>query len=281
MNRRKLLLGLAALTVSANAQATPIFAVDETNNLVRFDSANPSATLSSVAITGLTDSIQGLDFRPLNNVLYGISSGGSIYTINTMTGAATAVGGPFVIQGSEFGFDFNPSIDRLRIVSNTNQNYVFNPNNGTISQVTNVFYAPGDANVGRDPDVTALAYTSAAFGGTTQLYAIDTALDVLDRQANSAGTLNTVGALGVNVGSRTSFDIAGSDAFAINGRSLYRVSLSTGALSFVGNTDRNLFGLAISSAVPEPSSWAMMIGGFGMMGGAMRYRRRKPVAAIA
>jgi hypothetical protein len=30
-----------------------------------------------------------------------------------------------------------------------------------------------------------------------------------------------------------------------------------------------------SSAVPEPASWAMMLGGFGMMGAAMRSSRRK------
>jgi len=33
--------------------------------------------------------------------------------------------------------------------------------------------------------------------------------------------------------------------------------------------------------VPEPATWAMMILGFGMMGGALRYRRRKTVSAIA
>ena len=37
--------------------------------------------------------------------------------------------------------------------------------------------------------------------------------------------------------------------------------------------------LAISSgAVPEPASWAMMVGGFGMIGGAMRRRQRTSVA---
>lgn len=30
----------------------------------------------------------------------------------------------------------------------------------------------------------------------------------------------------------------------------------------------------IGNAVPEPSTWAMMLTGFGMVGGAMRYRRR-------
>lgn len=28
------------------------------------------------------------------------------------------------------------------------------------------------------------------------------------------------------------------------------------------------------TAVPEPASWAMMVGGFGVLGGAVRYRRR-------
>lgn len=35
------------------------------------------------------------------------------------------------------------------------------------------------------------------------------------------------------------------------------------------------------TAVPEPATWAMMIGGFGMVGGAMRYRRRKTQIAFA
>ncbi|MCP3733219.1 PEPxxWA-CTERM sorting domain-containing protein [Sphingomonas sp. MG17] len=33
-------------------------------------------------------------------------------------------------------------------------------------------------------------------------------------------------------------------------------------------------GFSFASAVPEPATWLMMIGGFGMIGGSMRYRRR-------
>ena len=36
-------------------------------------------------------------------------------------------------------------------------------------------------------------------------------------------------------------------------------------------------GVAIGNAVPEPASWAMMLGGFGAIGGAMRARRRTRV----
>jgi len=35
------------------------------------------------------------------------------------------------------------------------------------------------------------------------------------------------------------------------------------------------------AAVPEPATWAMMLLGFGMMGGAIRYRRRSTTLAIA
>jgi len=271
------IIAVAASSCAVNAQAATIFGVDELNNLVTIDSANAASTLSSVKITGLSESIQALDFRPINNVLYGLGGDKVVYTINTLTGVATAASGVLGIDGTEFGFDFNPTIDRLRIVSNTNQNYVFNPNDGTLSTTTPVFYATGDVGAGRDPDVTALAYTSSTFGAaanTTQLYGIDISADTLVRQANSAGTLTTVGSIGTDVGSRTSFDIAGSDAFAVNGRRLFSVNLTSGTLTQTGLIDRSLFGIAIQSAIPEPSSWALMLAGFGAVGIAMRRRSR-------
>jgi hypothetical protein len=41
----------------------------------------------------------------------------------------------------------------------------------------------------------------------------------------------------------------------------------------------NRLGEVVLGGVPEPTSWAMMLGGFGLVGGAMR--RRKAVAALA
>jgi len=37
-------------------------------------------------------------------------------------------------------------------------------------------------------------------------------------------------------------------------------------------------GAAVSGAVPEPASWALMLGGFGAIGGAMRSRRKAAVS---
>jgi hypothetical protein len=268
----------AALLASAGAaNAATIYGVDENNRLLTFSSSMPGTIMSSVMITGLDNSIGALDFRPLNGALYGLGSDRVVYTINTMTGAATAVSGVLGLNGTSFAFDFNPTIDRLRIVSNANDNYVFNPNDGSLTTATSVFYAAGDPNAGLNPDITAGAYTTSVFGApgaSTQLYSIDTAQDMLTRQANSAGTLTTVGTLGFDLGSRTSFDILGSEAYAFNGSTLYSVNLMTGALTNIGMTDRALFGIAIAP-VPEPASWAMMIGGLGFVGAAMRRRATK------
>lgn len=49
---------------------------------------------------------------------------------------------------------------------------------------------------------------------------------------------------------------------------------------FGGNADSANLRLTIdgSGAVPEPASWALMLGGFGMIGGAMRSRKRTAVS---
>ncbi len=269
------------------ATAATIFGVDENNNLVTFNSSTPGSTSSVVAITGAESSLEALDFRPLNGVLYGLSAGRFVYTIDTMTGAATAVSGQLAITGSVFGFDFNPTIDRVRIVSNTNGNFVFNPNDGSLTgapTTSPLAYAAGDPNAGANPGVSAAAYTTSAFGepaASTQLYSIDTDLDVLTTQNNNGGVLMTVGELGMDLGSRTSFDIVGNEAFVFNGTSLFSADLNTGALTMLGNTDRSLFGIAAVSAIPEPATWAMMIIGFGAIGFMMRRRQQTIRVAYA
>jgi uncharacterized protein YjiK len=45
-----------------------------------------------------------------------------------------------------------------------------------------------------------------------------------------------------------------------------------------GPNQSYLVKLAYPGAVPEPATWAMMVGGFGMIGGAMRRRKRNVVA---
>lgn len=281
---QKIVFGLAltAAAIAVPAQATLIFGVDEVNNLVTFKHSAPGTLLSSVMISGTPATMLAIDFRA-NGVLYGLGDDYRLYTINKVSGAATAVNSAaMAISGSNFGFDFNPTIDRIRVVSNLGNNYVVNPNTGTIQLVaTNISYAPGDPNAGATPVATANAYTPSTFGApgaSTQLYAIESTRDVLTKQNNNGGVLTTVGALGRNFGPRDSFDIDKRGVgFVIDNTRLYQINLGTGGLTTLGMTPDTIY--AIAAEVPEPATWGMMLGGFALMGSAVR-RRRSGMASV-
>ena len=238
------------VAASLNVNAATLYGVNTANQLVRFDSATPGTVSAPLTVTGLQagENILGIDFRPANGQLYGLGSTSRLYLINLTTGAAAAVGtaGAFTLNGTDFGFDFNPTVDRLRIVSNTGQNLRVNPNDGTLS-ATDTPLNPGS------PSVSAAAYTNNFAGTTTTtLYVIDTTTNSLYTQnPPNAGTLNLVGPLGVAATGVNGFDIApfSGRAYAslvVGGASrLYTINLTTGAATLVaaiggGNTLRGL-----------------------------------------
>ena len=65
-------LALASLA-SAAAQPPDVYAVDNSNNLLRFNSATPGTIESTVPITGLQtgERIFNIDFRPADGQLFG------------------------------------------------------------------------------------------------------------------------------------------------------------------------------------------------------------------
>ncbi len=266
------LLAIAGVvSLSSVSNAALLFGIDDSSGqtLISFDSSAPSTLLSGVAISGLqnNETIKGIDFRPATHQLYALGSTNRLYTLSVLTGAATEVGaGPFTpaLNGSNFGFDFNPAIDRIRVVSNTKKNYVLNPNDGAATGVTDLFFGPGDPNFGVSPNVEFSGYTNSVIPApaSTQLYGIDTGLDILVTQANSAGTLGTVGPLGVNVGAVGGFDITGSGANAVayaallpastSVSNLYSINLATGAATDLGAIDG---GAIISSLAAAPAGY--------------------------
>jgi hypothetical protein len=166
---------------NAQAQSATIYGVTTGNQLVRFNAGAPGALATVGAITGLQagENILGIDFRPATGELFALGSTSRIYIIDRTTGAATAVGAPFTpaLAGTNFGFDFNPTVDRIRIVSDTGQNLRANPSNGTV-------IVDGALNPGT-PAVTAAAYTNNFAGATTTtLYDIDATTDRLLIQSN-------------------------------------------------------------------------------------------------
>ena len=71
------------------------------------------------------------------------------------------------------------------------------------------------------------------------------------------------------------FTFLGSEGYS--GRVDLRLGIDENQeLYFLTKRDGDIFRFAAAAAVPEPASWAMMIAGFGMVGEAMRRRRRTP-----
>ncbi|MEO7265119.1 MAG: DUF4394 domain-containing protein [Ferruginibacter sp.] len=217
------------------------------NSLVIFNPTNISSVVSK-SITGLQtgETIMGLDFRPLNGQLYALGSSNRIYSINASSGAAAMVAVLSTpLNGTDFGFDFNPLVDRIRIVSNSGQNLRFNPNDGALIIDGNI--NPSGAAI------TASAYSNN-FAGTTSttLYAIDVNSDKLYIQSPpNNGTLVEVGSLGINIDAMSGFDIGGTsnNAYALLSASgstkLYIINKSTGAATALSNFPYSVSGFTI------------------------------------
>ncbi|HEX8181670.1 MAG TPA: DUF4394 domain-containing protein, partial [Pyrinomonadaceae bacterium] len=241
----------AVVTIMDNDSTIPaanatLYGVTAAGNLVRFSSATPGTIDASVAITGLQtgETILGMDTRPATRQLYALGSTGRIYVVNPVTGAARQVSTVAVaLNGASFGVDFNPTVDRLRIVSDADQNLRVNVDTGATTVDTPLNYAVGDVAVGANPNVVGIAYTNNVAGATTTtLYGIDSARDVLVTQnPPNNGTLNSVGnGLPTDTSNVVGFDITDSGAalavLNVGGVSqLHTINLTTGRATLVGN----------------------------------------------
>jgi hypothetical protein len=206
-----LMIGLPA---AAQTSAATVYAVTQGGDLITFRTDAPGAVLTRAAVTGLPDgeTILAIDIRPSNGQLWALTSGSRIVAIDSASGAVTFTGGAFStpLNGDAFGFDFNPTVDRIRLTSSAGQDLRLNPNNGAVAAVDGALtYAAADPNAGVTARIVASAYTNSfATSTTTTLYNIDAGLDILTIQnPPNNGTQVTVGPLGVNAPDSASFDI--------------------------------------------------------------------------
>jgi hypothetical protein len=129
----------------AAAQTNTIIALAANNQLLQFSAAAPGAIISTISLTGVQvgDTLVGIDFRPANGKLYAMGVNGPtgrLYTINLLTGAATKVGNGFALpqsagasSGKDYGFDFNPTVDRIRVVSDSRDSFRLHPDTGAVA----------------------------------------------------------------------------------------------------------------------------------------------------
>lgn len=261
-------LAIASFADRAASQSAPpgfdLAALGAGNSLVLLRSDAPQAT-RTVKITGVTGNVIGIDVRPMDGRLYGITDADALYTIDMRTGAATLVsrlGSPFD-RAATSGFDFNPQSDRLRLIAATGQNLRINVDIGAVAIDGPLSYASDDEHAGRRAQIAATAYTnSVARARSTKTFDIDYALDLLVLQEPpNDGTLASVGSLGIDCGAAAGFDIAtdgrGVDhAFLVCGATLYRLDLESGAarsIGAIGGAETSFLGLAVVSGGPMPS----------------------------
>ncbi len=264
---------------------TAAYALSGTN-LLSFDTATPTTT-TSIAITGVPafETLVGIDVRPQNGYLYGLgvdhlANTSTLYAISARTGVAgvvgtasqiafvDAVGAPVDLPDpatAGYGFDFNPSADRVRVVTSTGLNFRVDPNTGRPADGNlNLMVAPPETNpdgpVSGVSGVDGTAYTNniANNGSITTQYTISSAtrqIFVQNPPNSGAQTLPqnvTLNGNPLNFTAVNGFDIpvgvnaAASNAAVTSGSafavlnvggvtSLYSINLVNGQATVVGN----------------------------------------------
>ena len=265
MNKKLLLLftGILGLisTQSLHAQ-TAIMGITEDDKLFTMaDATMPGTITTPVAITGLNAGqvVAGADYRPNTGQLYimgyaAATNTAQLYTLNTATAVATAVGSSctLLLGTGSIGFDFNPTVDRIRVVGANGKNYRLHPVTGAIAATDlDLNYAAGDINAGQTPSVGAVAYTNSYIGSeSTTLFDYDEARNVLVSQVPpNNGTLNTIGLSGIlinssnrsidmdiyfNAATGTNTAYLSANTLASNNDNLYTVNTATGTATLVG-----------------------------------------------
>ncbi len=277
MPYRPTALLLAALAAGCATTTEPegaprketVLAVTEGGELIRFNAGQPQRVMSRLPLHGLAagETVLGIDFRVARGVLYALGSSGRLYTLDSASGKASAVGSgaPVALSGQRFGVDFNPVADRVRVVSDSGQNLRLHPDTGAVAATDPALaYADGDAGKARPPRVAGAGYTyNKTDDKLTTNYAIDLEAATLVTQGTkegvapavspNTGRLYTVGALGTGPLEDASFDISdvantAMAALRRDGRTrLYLVDLASGRASALGTVadGRPLRGIAI------------------------------------
>lgn len=229
--------------------------------LASFSLDDPRDTDRLGPITGYAEgdtALVGIDIRPSSGDLYGVGNGGGVYIIDPADQTAENVGTLSVpLAGEQFGVDFNPAADALRIVSDTSQNLRVTFSGPAVATTV----ADGSLNSGAVPPVpvtgvSGAAYTNndnSALTGTSLLDVNPVVRNLAVQAPANQGSLSPVGNLRRNFGPDTSFDVFSrtnargvtidNAGYAVSDRGtsqlLWRVNLTTGQATQVGTFPQN------------------------------------------
>lgn len=280
--------------------ATPLVALSaDGTQLSRFLSTTPGTAVTvNIRDVNAGETLVGIDYRPQTGQLFALgvnatADTGTVYILDPQTGAARVVGTagqvafvdatgavvdlPPVSAG--YGFDFNPTVDRMRVVTGTGLNFRLNPINGAaVDGNLNITPQPTGTNTdglintlpAGSTGVTAAAYTNSfgqsLMGGVTTQYVLDPASNMLFIQnppnggTLTAGQLVTLNGNALDFVEANGFDIpanvkvttsnmpamgSGFAAFTVgSGTRLYSIDLSNGRATDLGALPGGVLGLA-------------------------------------
>ena len=236
-------VAMIAAAEGAQAQGMQMVGLTADNMLVRIDAEARRAT-APVRITGADGRVLGIDQRPQDGKLYGVTERGQIVTLDPASGRAAEVSRlnvPFE-SGGRAVVDFNPAADRLRLMGMNGTNLRVNVQTGEAVRDGQLKYQAGGQMAEVTPRVTAGAYTNSMQGATaTALYTFDTLAGTYNLQAPpNDGVQQPKGSLGTaTLPPGIAFDIlsdgaGGNRGLALAGTGLHAVNLETGALTPLG-----------------------------------------------
>jgi hypothetical protein len=235
---RAALLAGAALCATQAAEAASLVALTADNRLVRFDTETRRA-MPPVAIRGADGTPLGVDVRPADGRLYGVTSAGQIVTIEPASGAATQVSRlsePFQ-SGGRAVVDFNPVPDRMRLMGMNGTNFRVNVDTGAVIRDGQLRYQAGTPMAETMPRITAGAYINNRAGAAeTRLYTIDTLAGTYNLQAPpNDGVQQVRGQFGMTLAPPMAFDIEtqgeANTGHVLWAGVLFSINLDTGALA--------------------------------------------------
>lgn len=231
-------------------------------SLVSFSTDNVGIRDNRV-VTGLVGDrkLVGIDYRVQDGKLYGVGDAGGVYTVND-AGAATKVKQLSTkLSGTNFGVDFNPAANALRVVSDNGQNLRTPFGTGDAPSGPTVVDGALNYMAVTANGVSGAGYTNNDLSATTAttLFDVDTALDQVAIQAPAnAGSLSPTGKLGVDAGSNAGFDVysdlrngatvsnKGFATLSVGGQyRLYTVDLLTGSAQQRGALPGDVSDLAV------------------------------------
>ncbi len=238
-------------------------------SLLQFSVNSPGVIQAERIINGHVDDgspfVIGMDFRPSTGALYVLFSDNRLYTVNTSTGAATEVA-QLDVGGSQIRtINFDPTRDRLRVLTAQDESFDFFPDGTLAGQDSHLSYASGDPHASETPTIDAVSFPGGAGAQTTTAYGIDSTIDSLvtigsvngTPTSQDSGQVFTVAELSRSVGGAGAppFDIetvgvspsgylTDSDGTETH---LFRVNLSTGLLTDLGEVgvDRRIQALSV------------------------------------